>query len=97
MCNHLNVNKCSVTNQGCPYVYYCSKTNEYKPSKNMPEKCKVALQVEVPKGQYRVRDVRNGYLYVDIDGQTIKVLNPFTKVPQFVKAFKTKTGWRIKK
>lgn len=98
MCNYVTGHQCSITNQACPYMYYCSKSDSYKPSNSMPEKCKVSLQASVPKGYYRVRDSRNGYLYIDVEGQTIKVKNPFSIVPEFVKAFKTKqNGWRIKK
>lgn len=58
----------------------------------MPQKCKVADKAEVPKGYYKVREERKGYLYVDINDRTYKILNPFDDVPLFVKATIYKNG-----
>lgn len=65
----------------------------------MPTDCKVKVQVEVVrhKGKYQVRDCRNGYLYVDIEGATIKLLNPFDFVPDYVDVTKRNGAYKIKK
>lgn len=98
MCRYVKVNKCSITDDVCPFMYFCNKVNDWRPLKSMPENCKVQGRIEVPKGCYKVRMERKGKLYVDINGQTIKVANPFDHVPQFVKAYQLKSGaWRVKK
>lgn len=97
MCNYVKENKCLITNQVCPYVYYCDKTRGYKPSSNMPQDCKVKQTAEIPDGYCRVRDVRKDYLYIDYGEITIKVKNPFSFVPQYVKVIKTKAGYKLRK
>lgn len=98
MCEYVKQNKCSITNEVCPWMYYCSRHQTWKVSKNMPKECNVKANFEVPKGYYRVREERKGYLYVDIDGCTYKIKNPFDGVPLYVKATKLKSGeWRLRK
>ena len=100
MCEYVNLNKCCLTNDICPYMYLCNRTRIYKPSKYMPENCKVKNRANepIPDGYYRVRQYRNGYLYVDIDGQTYKIKNPFDDIPRYVKVRRLKNGeWRLKK
>ena len=65
----------------------------------MPTNCKIKQNNVVRhKGKYRVRDCRKDYLYVDIDGFTQKLLNPFDFVPDYVNVTKTKDGeYKIKK
>lgn len=97
MCNYVTENKCNITNETCPYMNPCPKTGGYLPSRSMPVNCKVKLNAEIPQGYYRVREERKGYLYVDIGEFTQKIANPFDDVPLYVKAIKTKTGWKLKK
>ena len=97
MCNYVRENRCLVTEQVCPYMYYCEKIHGFKPSPAMPSECKIKQQAEIPKGYYRVRDVRKGYLYIDVDDETIKVKNPFDSVPLYVKVSRTKTGIKLRK
>lgn len=97
MCSYVNENKCSINGEICPFVYFCTNVQAYKPLKSMPAKCNVALIAEIPQGYYRVREERKGYLYVDIGDCTYKIANPFDEVPLYVKATKTKTGWKLKK
>lgn len=59
---------------------------------SMPKNCKVQDSIKPPKGWYKVRMERKGYLYVDINNQTIKLSNPFDYVPIFVKISKLKNG-----
>lgn len=98
MCNYVQNNQCRITKNNCPYMYYCNKAKSWIPLKNMPTNCKVKENFEIPKGYYKVRMERKGYLYIDIDNQTFKILNPFDEVPLYVKATKLKNGnWRLKK
>lgn len=97
MCEYIkNNNYCSINNQICPYMYFCNIKQIWKPLKTMPTNCKMKQKIEVPKGFVLVRDERKGYLYLDVDKQTIMLRNPFDYVPQFVKLTKTKDGWKIK-
>lgn len=61
----------------------------------MPTNCKVKMAKEAPKGYYKVREERKGYLYVDINDMTVKILNPFDEVPTYVKISKSKSGQYI--
>lgn len=97
MCNYVRENRCLVTEQVCPYMYYCEKIHGFKSSPAMPSECKIKQRAEIPKGYYRVRDVRKGYLYIDVDDETIKVKNPFDSVPLYVKVSRTKTGIKLRK
>lgn len=98
MCEYAKENKCIVTNEVCPWMYWCNKRQIYKPSRHMPQNCNIKARVEVPKGYYKVRMERKGYLYVDIDNCTYKIKNPFDDIPLYVKATKLKSGeWRLRK
>ena len=97
MCNYVKENKCLITNQICPFVYYCDKIHGYKPSPNMIQDCKVKRTAEIPDGYFLVRDARKDYLYIDYDEITIKVKNPFDFIPQYVKVTKTRTGYKLRK
>ena len=98
MCNYLKKNKCLILKNNCPYVYFCNKKKEWIPLSSMPKKCKVQDNIKIPKGCYKVRMERNGYLYIDINESTYKFINPFEDIPFFVKLIKTKDGeWKIKK
>lgn len=99
MCEYVNLTdkKCRLTNEICPYVYYCERTRSNKPSKNMPVNCKVKIQTEIPKGAYQVAFERKGKLYVNVKNNIVIVDNPFDYVPMFVKMNKTGGKWRIRK
>lgn len=98
MCNYRELNKCKVTNDICPWVYWCDKIKAWKILSKAPKQCAVANKSEIPKGYYEVAFERQGYLYVRTDGAVIKMLNPFDYVPTIVKAYKTKNGeWKIRK
>ena len=93
MCKYIiKGNQCSISKENCPYMFFCNKDLVWKPNNYMPNRCKMMDKVEVPEGYCRVREERKGYLYVDINGNTYKVLNPFDAIPLFVKAKITKTG-----
>lgn len=98
MCKYLDNNICNITKNNCPYTYFCYKKNCYKILSSMPEKCKIAENNEIPYGYYKVRMERKGYLYIDINNITYKILNPFEDIPLYVKAYKLRNGqWRLKK
>jgi hypothetical protein len=40
---------------------------------------------------------RKGYLYIIVDGVTLKLKNPFDIIPDYVKLYKSKGEWKIKK
>lgn len=98
MCEFLRQNKCDITKKICPYTYFCDRLKIWKPSKNMPEDCKVKLRNAVPSGYSLVRFERKGFLYIDIDGQTRVIKNPFDYVPKYVRVVTNKVGKiRLKK
>lgn len=100
MCDYVNIKqgKCKISNENCPFVYYCTKIMSYKPSSSMPNSCPVKEQFEVPKGFYKVEFERHGNLYIEVDGIVEIVKNPNNYVPTYVKMTKLKSGvWRIKK
>lgn len=90
-------NKCRAINDICPFVYYCGKIQAYKELERAKRGCKYMSQVEIPEGYKKVEHERHGYLYVNMGDEVIKILNPFKDIPQFVKVFKTKTGYKVKK
>ena len=99
MCNYIvDNNQCSILNNNCPYVYFCTKKNKWIPTSTMPNNCKVKQNVEPPNGYHRVCFEKKGNLYVDFNGHIEIIPNPFDTVPLYVKAIKFKNGnWRLKK
>lgn len=85
MCNYVKENICKITNEICPFMYYCNKVGAYKPLNSMPSRCKVVDDQEAPVGFYKVVQARKQWLYVRIGTQTIVIENPFDEVPAFVK------------
>lgn len=92
MCEYVKENKCGITQEICPYMYYCDKIQSYRASKYMPTECKIKQKIEAPKGYYKVRQERKGFLYIDYKEYTIKVKNPFDHIPPYVKVRQTKEG-----
>ena len=98
MCEYVKENQCLITKEVCPFVYWCDKIHSYKLSPSMPENCKIKSKLQIPKGYSKVRFERKGYLYVDVNDQTIQIKNPFDDIPLYVKVTKSKDGnWRIRK
>ena len=62
MCNYVNIeeDKCKITKNICPYLYFCNKTKSYKPNASMPSNCKIKQNFEVPNGCYKVCFERKG-------------------------------------
>lgn len=101
MCKYLDLAKeghCNANGEKCPYVYFCTKRNVWKPLSSMPDVCKIAENFEIPNGYYEVCFQKRGNLYVNIDGHIKIIPNPFEDVPKYVKAYQLKSGkWRVKK
>ncbi|MBQ0141789.1 MAG: hypothetical protein KBT06_03140 [Prevotellaceae bacterium] len=97
MCNYRKENICTVNNEKCPWVYWCDKVNTWKELSKMPKKCKIGENTKAPDGFNKVVFERKGYLYVIVGDQTIKFLNPFDFVPEYVKLYKSKGELKIKK
>lgn len=92
MCEYVSDNQCRILHEPCPYVYYCTKAQGYRPSKNMPTDCNIKSKIDTPKGYYKVMQERKGYLYINYKGDGIQVPNPFDEVPLYVKVRKSKNG-----
>ena len=98
MCEYVQYNNCKITNQICPYMYWCDKLQIWRANNYMPKNCKVKeTNVVKHKGKYQVREYRKGYLYVDINGITYKLQNLFDFVPDYVDVFKKNGQYQIKK
>ena len=97
MCQYLKENECNILHNICPWTYYCNKSDTWN-FKNEGNSCKVKLNVETPKGYFKVCFERHGNLYVSINNKIEIIQNPFDEVPLYVKATKLKNGnWRLKK
>lgn len=97
MCNYRDKNICRINNNVCPWVYWCDKINAHKELSKMPKHCRIIDSIPVPDGYNKVEFERNGYLYVKVDNQTIKIKNPFDYIPTMVKIYQSKSGWKIRK
>lgn len=98
MCDYRELNQCKITNDVCPWVYWCDKVRAWKELSKTPKECKITEKAELPKGYYRVAFEKRGFLYVRIENGLIKIKNPYDEIPIMVKAYKTKNGeWKIRK
>ena len=96
MCDYVAINKCKISGEICPFIYFCTKVNAYTPMPSMPKHCKVAKGANIPVGTLPVRMCRKNQLYVDIDGQTKVFNNPFNFIPLWVRIEKDKEEIKIK-
>lgn len=97
MCNYRKDNYCTITQEKCPWVYWCDKVMTWKELSKMPKECKIATNAQVPDGYNKVLFERKGFLYVSIENMTIKIKNPYNYIPQFVKVYKAKDEWKIRR
>lgn len=100
MCKYRIRNKCSLTEVICPWAFWCGAIRDYKERDSYKTYCKIlknATVKEKPDGYYDVKFERHGYLYVDFNGEVIKVENIFNDIPKFVKIKKTKTSYKVMK
>lgn len=98
MCDNRIENKCLITNSVCPWVYWCDKIQVWKELSKAPKNCPIKSEAPMPKGYYKVEFERKGYLYILIDDQLIKLVNPYNdKIPKMVKLYKSKNVWKIRK
>lgn len=86
MCEYAKENKCSLTNDCCPYIYWCDKVNAWRELKSKPNVCQIAARMpkSAPNGYCRVLFSKHGDLYIEQGDHTIMVKNPFDYVPNFV-------------
>lgn len=97
MCEYADKNTCRISHEVCPWMYLCSQTGTWRPNNYMPSNCKMKQKIEIPAGYCKVREERKGWLYIDVDEQTIRVKNPFDHTPLYVRVRKLKSGeYRIK-
>jgi hypothetical protein len=69
---------CKLNNQRCLFSKFCVNQNRYIHKEGV-ENCymaKMADKKEIPSGAYRVRFVKKGYLYVELNvDKVVKILN----------------------
>lgn len=94
MCEYIKENKCSLQNTVCPFVYWCSKINNYKNTRYMND-CKIKKRANVPHEYYEVCFSRHGDLYINVKNQTIVIKNIYDDVPNYVKLRKSKGKYTI--
>lgn len=101
MCKYREDNKCKITQEKCPWVYWCDKIGVWKELSKMPKVCKVQATIEIPEGFNKVEFERRGYLYVRVStpiNQVVKIKNIYDYTPQYVKVYQTNKGeWKIRK
>ena len=102
MCEYVNGNKCKLTKESCPFMYFCNKTLTWKESNTTSKNCKIKEDSvnKPPKGTYKIVFERKGNLYIDVNNEIKVVKNPYSKdeIPEFVKLQKDKLGkWFVKK
>lgn len=87
MCEYANTNKCTITGDGCPYIYWCDKINNWRELKSKPKVCQIEARMPkpAPNGYHRVLFSKHGDLYVEDGDHTTIVHNPYDYVPEFVK------------
>ena len=84
---------CTCERQGdvCPLVRRCNTSHTWKPLDSMehctrrikaPEK---VTNIHLEKDEYRVLYVQRGKLYIDYNGSTLRIANPFEYEPVKVK------------
>lgn len=99
-CTYRNNNMCSIVDGVCPWVFYCGKIGGYKERDGIEKYCKYKKQEpikNIPNGCYPVIFEKKGFLYIELNNQTIKLQNPFDYIPQYVKLYQSKGNWKIKK
>ena len=96
-CIYRENNNCKKINNICPWVSWCAKINGWKERAGMEKYCKYLRSKEAPDGYCIVEFEKKGFLYVLIGDETLKIKNPFSFIPDYVKVYKSKGVWKIKK
>lgn len=96
-CIYRNGGDCTYTNLRCPWVMWCAKVQGWKERAGMEKYCKYKTEKKIPDGYYKVEFEKKGYLYILFENHTLKILNPYDYVPDFVKLYKNRGNWKIKK
>lgn len=101
MCENVILNnRCKITQQICPFMYFCERTQIWRANNYMPKNCKVKEtqnNAVKHKGKYRVINYRKDFLYVEINDVVYKLKNPFDFVPDYVDVLKRNGVYIIKK
>lgn len=88
---------CEETHSFCAFQRFCRKVNQWVETEAAKE-CKIMKNSEIPKGAYKVLDMRRGSLYVLVDNIIILLPNPYETIPDYVYLVKQKDGtYRIRK
>lgn len=92
MCEYVKLNKCTINNEICPFVYWCDKFKIWRANYYMPKNCQIKQYVkhEIPEGKYEVMYSRKGYLYVQIEDCNYRIKNPYDFVPIYIDKDKLK-------
>lgn len=87
---------CTVTNERCHAIRYCSKVRDIINTDNFEKYCNIYKNkgdaLYMKEGKNKVVLEKNGMLYVQVDEKTVqKIKNPFDYIPKGVDAIKSKT------
>lgn len=75
---------CKITGEICPFVRKFPCIQQWKPLDAM-NNCKIRKDENmIPTGENKVRFVKNGKLFVEIEEFVVEILNPFDYDPQTV-------------
>lgn len=97
MCDYVNTNKCTITGDCCPYIYWCDKINNWRELKSKPKVCQIEARVpkSAPNGYCRVLFSKHGNLYVDRGDEAVIVKNTLDHTPEFVMLKRVGDKWEI--
>lgn len=87
---------CKHNGKICLYSKYCVKVGKFVPSDGM-ENCFMALNEnkKIPSGARRVRFIKKGFLYIEMDNGVIKVKNNTINEVDYVYVRKTNGEYEV--
>lgn len=87
---------CKHNGKICLYSKYCVKVGKFVPSEGM-ENCFMALNEnkKIPNGARRVRFIKKGFLYIEMDNGVIKIKNDTINEADYVYVRKTNEEYEI--
>lgn len=68
----------------CPFVYWCTKIDDWRPLRNTQDTCKLRTGKEIPINGHKVRFEKKGKLYIEYNNGVIVLNNPFDYTPTYV-------------
>lgn len=92
---------CNLDNEICPFVRRCATWGTWLPLSAMERCGKKNLQekgedIELKKGETKVFKESHGKLYLIVNGQTVRMQNPFDYIPKTVELIKKDGEYIIK-